>query len=141
MPDSSKAKSKLILLESDSATIQRFVRTASRLYEVVIERSASQAVALATADPSVGVFVAGASDEPPSSVLERVKSARADVLRVLLTEPTDLVSIVEGLHSGAIERTIQKPLEVDEVLSALAATSRHAILAGAGVGASHASVR
>ena len=114
-----KPKTKLILLESDAAEAARFTRVASRLYDVVLERDVKQALSVATSDPMVNVFVAGSCGVPATVVLERVKSARPDVLRVSLTDPLQLGSLIEGLHSGMIERTIQKPVGPEEVLIAI----------------------
>jgi ActR/RegA family two-component response regulator len=128
-----KPKSKLILLESDATTAARFTRVASRLYDVVLERDARQAVSLAISDPLVKVFVAGSCGKPQLAVaiLEQVRSARADVLRVSLTEPAELGMVIEGLHTGVIERTIQKPIQGDEIVAAITLPSRLATLAAA----------
>ena len=127
-----RIKSKLILLESDAATAARFSRVASRMYDVVIERDAKRAVSQAKCDPTVNVFVAGGSAVPSVAVLEQVKSTRADILRVCLTEPSELGAVIEGLHSGVIERTIQKPIDGEEILAAITPPSRMAALAAAG---------
>ena len=127
-----RIKSKLLLLESDAATAARFSRVASRLYEVIIERDAKRAISQVISDPSVNVFVAGASAVPTVAALERVKTARPDVLRVCLTEPSELGAVIEGLHSGVIERTIQKPIDGEEILAAITPPSRIATLAAAG---------
>jgi hypothetical protein len=132
-----KQKSKLILLECDATIATRFLRAASKLYDVTVERDAKRALELVTADASANVFVAGraAGGEFVLNVLAKVKVARADVLRVSLTDPADLGCIIEGLHSGVIERTIQKPFEDQEVLTAITLPSRLAMLSAiAGTG-------
>ena len=140
--EQSRPKSKLILLESDAVTATRFARVASRIYEVVIARDAKEAVSQVTSDPSVHVFVAGATGQPAqsaASVLERVKSARPDALRVSFTEPSELGAVIAGLHSGVIERTIQKPVDVEGILAAITPPSRLATLAaGCATPAKHA---
>ena len=129
MLEKPKPKSKLILLESDAGTADRFNRVASRLYVIVLERDVNQALSLASSEPSVAVFVAGVCGVPAATVLDRVKSARPDVLRVCLTEPSELGSVIEGLHSGVIERTVQKPIHGAEILAAITPPSRLATLA------------
>jgi ActR/RegA family two-component response regulator len=132
------SKSKLILLECDATTATRFTRAASKLYDVIGERDAKQAVERISADAGASVFVAGtaAGGESVLNVLASVKTARLDVLRVSLTDPADLGCIIEGLHSGIIERTIQKPFEGQEVLTAITLPSRLAMLSAiAGTGA------
>lgn len=125
-----KSKPKLILLECDATHAAKFMRVASKLYDVTAERDAKRAIELMTADSSVNVFVAGraAGGDSVLSVLACVKTARADVLRVSLTDPADLGCIIEGLHSGAIERTIQLPFEEQDVLTAITLPPRLAML-------------
>ena len=52
-------------------------------------------------------------------MLETAQRHAPDARRVLLTTYHDLASIVDGLHSGAIEKLVQKPFTVGELLSAI----------------------
>jgi DNA-binding NtrC family response regulator len=53
------------------------------------------------------------------SLLETARSCRPNARRVLMTTYHDLPSIVAGLHSGAIERLVQKPFTAAELLGAI----------------------
>jgi ActR/RegA family two-component response regulator len=44
---------------------------------------------------------------------------RPDARRVLLTTYNDLASIVQGLHSGAIDRLVQKPFTPADLMLAI----------------------
>ncbi len=52
-------------------------------------------------------------------ILESAKVLRPDVRRVLITRYSDLSGIVQGLHSGAINRMISKPLLRGELAAAV----------------------
>ena len=114
-------KRKLILLETDGVTIARVRRVAAALYDVCVELQAERALERVLTDPSVAVLIAGASGDGSSAVaiLERVQSARPDVLRVMLASPGHLGAVVQGLHSGAVERPAQKPIDEHELYNAL----------------------
>jgi ActR/RegA family two-component response regulator len=125
MLDKRIEKPRLILLETDSLAIARFTYAATRFYKVVSEQSAEDAVEAVIADPSVRMFVAGGRPGMSlAAIFGRVMMARPDVSRVALAEPNDLAAVIEGLHSGAIERTFNKPIDIHEVLAAIAQPSR-----------------
>jgi len=114
-------KRKLVLLETDAVTVARVRRIAGALYDVCVERQAERAEERVITDPSVAVLIAGASGDGSSaiSILERIRSARPDVLRVMLASPGHLGAVVQGLHSGAVERPAQKPVDDQELFTAL----------------------
>ena len=53
------------------------------------------------------------------SLLETARSCRPSARRILMTTYHDLPSIVAGLHSGAIERLVQKPFSAAELMAAI----------------------
>jgi len=53
------------------------------------------------------------------ALLEQVRVMRPAAKRVLLTTYHDLASIVEGIHSGAVELLIPKPFTAAELLAAV----------------------
>jgi ActR/RegA family two-component response regulator len=131
MPGSPTNKRKLVLLETDAVTVARTRRIAGTLYEVCVERETQRAIERVLSDSSVAVLIAGASGDGSSAVasLEHIKSARPDVLRVMLASPGHLAAVVQGLHSGAVERPAQKPIDDQELFNALV-TPRPAAAAG-----------
>jgi ActR/RegA family two-component response regulator len=52
-------------------------------------------------------------------LLDSARGIRSSVRRILLTDFCDLNIIVQGLHTGAIERIVYKPIYAPEVLGAL----------------------
>jgi ActR/RegA family two-component response regulator len=128
MTGSPTTKRKLILMETDAVTVARVRRVAGALYDVCVEPRAEHALERVVTDPSIAVLIAGASGDGSSAVslLERVQSARPDVLRVMLASPGHLGAVVQGLHSGAVERPAQKPVDERELFNALAAPRANA---------------
>lgn len=112
---------KLILLEMDPQTVDRFRRGAGRYYDVRVETALDDALALLKADATVAAFVAGTNrtGEAGISVLERVKMTRGDVLRIMLAAPSDLGTVIQGVHSGVVERSLNLPVSDSEILSAV----------------------
>lgn len=121
MAGSPSSKRKLVLLETDAVTVARVRRVAGVLYDVCVEQQAERAEERVLTDPSVAVLIAGASGDGSSavSILERIRSARPDVLRVMLASPGHLGAVVHGLHSGVVERPAQKPIDEQELYTAL----------------------
>jgi DNA-binding NtrC family response regulator len=123
MAESPTSKRKLILLETDGVTVARARRVAGALYDVIVEQEAERAFERLVTDSSVAVLIAGASGDGSSAValLERVQATRPDVLRIMLASPGHLGAVVRGLHSGAVERPAQKPIDEHELYNALVA--------------------
>jgi hypothetical protein len=114
-------KRKLVLLETDAVTVARVRRIAGALYDVCVEQQAERAEERVISDPSVAVLIAGASGDGSSAILilERIRSARPDVLRVMLASPGHLGAVVQGLHSGAVQAVCYQPLAARDLLAAL----------------------
>jgi DNA-binding response OmpR family regulator len=53
------------------------------------------------------------------AVLEKVRASRPAARRVLLAEADDFASLIVGLHSGAIEYLVHKPISPVELRAAL----------------------
>jgi ActR/RegA family two-component response regulator len=135
MRGSSTIKRKLVLLETDGVTVAQVRRIAGALYDVCVEQEAERAIERVVGDTSVSVLIAGASGDGSSavSVLEQIRSARPDVLRVMLASPGHLAAVIHGLHSGAVERPAQKPIDEQELHNALMAPRPVAVVSSAAV--------
>jgi ActR/RegA family two-component response regulator len=121
MAESPTTKRKLVLLETDGVTVARVRRVAGILYDVCVELDAKRAMERVRTDQSVAVLIAGASGDGSSAViiLESIRTSRPDVLRIMLASPGHLGAVVRGLHSGAVERPAQKPIDEQELLTAI----------------------
>jgi adenylate cyclase len=112
----------LIAVDDDPEALRHLTSVMEAHYKVLATSTPSRALAWLENDPSVAVIIV---DQVLKSglgldVLESAKTLRPDVRRVLITRYTDLAGIVHGLHSGAINRMVSKPLMVGELALALA---------------------
>jgi hypothetical protein len=123
-------KPKLILVETDAVAASRFSRQASKIYDVIVEPSAERALGLIHSDRNIVACVAGTKPGGQRSVtlLEKVKSVRSEVLRVMLAAPDDLSAIIGGLHSGAVQRSLQSPVADNELYAAITPPPASALL-------------
>jgi DNA-binding NtrC family response regulator len=51
------------------------------------------------------------------TMLQVAQKVRPEARRILIANYSELALFVEGLHSGAIQRTISKPIDAGELLS------------------------
>jgi len=118
---SSQARKKLVALDSDASELGRISRAASPWFQVITSRDPRRVLAMVETDPAIRVLVTEQVLSTASGValLETVRTCRPDVRRVLLTGYGDLATVIAGVHSGAIERLIYKPLVAAELLAAI----------------------
>jgi FixJ family two-component response regulator len=72
-------------------------------------------------DPHIGAIITEQVMRSGDGVqlLETVRTLRPQVRRIVLTTYTDLAAIIHGLHSGAIQALVQKPIVDSELLAAV----------------------
>lgn len=75
----------------------------------------SQNVTTVLVDQSVAALEGGGAIE----VLVNIRAMRPDARRVLLADHCNLAIIVQGIHSGVVERIIYKPITAFEVVAAI----------------------
>jgi eukaryotic-like serine/threonine-protein kinase len=88
---------------------------------VVPVRNPRRAIGMLEVDPSVQAIITEQVMRGANGVdlLDSIRTMRPGVRRVMLTSYSDLASIVGGLHSGAIQCLIQKPVTDAELLTAV----------------------
>lgn len=113
---------RLLVLDDDPTVVSQVGRLFASHYSVVHLSNPTRAMALLGADQSVRVFLTEQVMRFGNGVelLETVRTTRPDVRRVMLTNYSDLASIVAGLHSGAIQHLVQKPATDVELMAAVA---------------------
>jgi DNA-binding NarL/FixJ family response regulator len=77
---------------------------------------------LARTNPTVAVLMVEQTTTHGSSIelLKLIQFIRPSIRRVLLANPDQLAEIIEGLHCGALERIVYKPIREDDLLAAIA---------------------
>ena len=105
---------KLLAVTGDPQVIRRITESAGAWYTITPCRFPQQAMQLLARDRSIRLLVTE-HNSAHANFLDEVRDIRPDVLRVMLTAYSDLGSIVSGLHSGAIQRLVQKPIVMEEL--------------------------
>ena len=120
--NTSNGRPTLIAVDDDTNALANLTSAMESHYTVLATSNASRALAWLEKDPSVTVIVVDQVLKTGLGLdlLESAKTIRPDVRRVLITGYTDLASIIGGLHSGAINRMVSKPLVRGELTSVLA---------------------
>jgi ActR/RegA family two-component response regulator len=125
-------KRTIILLLRDDAVTRQVLRALGGMYVVSRVGNLSGAIALIRTDPHIAAIITeqGAANGDAIESLETVRAVQPQVRRIMLTSYADLTSIVHGLHSGAVQSLVQKPVSEDELLAALCSGMPQAAEAG-----------
>ena len=116
-----QSKPTLIALDGDEAVLRTIARAAAPYYQALVTRDARRFIAWLENTPGVAAILTEHVLQNASGValLQSARTMRPKARRVLLTTYHDLASIVDGLHSGAIEHLVQKPFTPAELLQAI----------------------
>jgi hypothetical protein len=115
------ARRKVILLDSEEQVMRQVSRVFGGAFIVIHVQNPRTVIGLLeTDDAIVGVITeqvlrCGAGVD----LLETVRSFRPAVRRVMLTGYSDMAAIVVGIHSGAIQSLLHKPVGDTELLTAI----------------------
>ncbi|MCW3005268.1 MAG: hypothetical protein JWQ20_4566 [Conexibacter sp.] len=114
-------KPPLIALDGDDAVLRTIAQVAAPYYLVLATRDPRKLLGWLEHYADVAAVVTEHVLQTASgvSLLQSVRTMRPAARRVLLTPYHDLASIVDGLHSGAIERLVAKPFTHAELLTAI----------------------
>jgi DNA-binding NarL/FixJ family response regulator len=112
----------LLVFYEDARALREIEGPASRLFRIEATRSADRVSNLARTNPAVVVLMVEQTQTHGSSVelLKLVQFIRPSIRRVLLANPDQLAEIIDGLHCGAVERIVYKPIKQDDLLAAIA---------------------
>ncbi len=128
---SNSGRKKLLVLDFDSKTLLDVTALAKQWYDVLTTREPEMALSWLSDQTSISVLVTEniTGTFKGLNFLDRVRVVSPDTRRVVATAFTDLAMLVEGLHSGAIQKLVQKPILRNELLAAIAP---EALTSGAG---------
>lgn len=115
------AKPKLLVLTTDPTLWRHVALLAQSHFDLLAASTGQQAMKLLGGNEPVRVLLASSqlAGERGLSVLEQAMARYPLVRRVLLTEPDDLRTIVEGLHRGVVQHLAYVPIHAQELLAAL----------------------
>ena len=112
----------ILVLDDDAEILTQIARATSGQYRVLPTSSPTRALAILETDPKVQIFITEQVMRCGNGVdlLEAARTMKPDVRRVMLTNYSDLASIIPGLHSGTIQALAQKPATEAELIAAIA---------------------
>jgi DNA-binding NtrC family response regulator len=122
-------KRKMVVLDGDRTTLHDVCAVAKVWYDVLPASDPRKALAWLRNEPGVSIFVTEHVDQSfdGMSLLEKVRTMHPDIQRIVMTTYSDLARLIVGLHSGAIQKLVQKPIDRVEFLTAVAPTEAHAV--------------
>lgn len=111
----------LIVLDGDDHAVRQVSKVLSGACLITHVRNSRSAIAMIESDPHIGAIITEQVMRSGDGVqlLETVRTLRPQVRRIILTTYTDLATIIQGLHSGAIQTLVQKPIVDSELLAAV----------------------
>jgi DNA-binding NtrC family response regulator len=127
----SRLKPTLLALDNDDTVLRQIARVLAGQFHVLQVRQPLRAIGMLEAQRDIRVFITEQvmSTADGVELLETARTLRPDVRRIMLTTYTDLAAIVGGLHSGAVERLVQKPVSDAELLAVVCPELRQATVA------------
>jgi DNA-binding NtrC family response regulator len=112
----------IIAVDEDTRMLRQIPELLGQQCEVLITTDTRKAMAWLAQNHSVSSILVGEliRGEAGLEVLKTARELRPEVRRVLITGYADLPSIVDGLHTGVIDRLLAKPLVPTELSTAVA---------------------
>jgi DNA-binding NtrC family response regulator len=112
----------VLAVDDDSQVLRQISDFLKPNFNVLTTRDSQRAIEWLQKDPSIVIIIVEQILRSGLGVelLETVRKTRPEIHRVLITRYCDLPSIVHGLHNGAIQRTISKPITHAELTATLA---------------------
>jgi DNA-binding NtrC family response regulator len=111
----------LIALDDDVQTLDAVNEIAATRFKVVTTRNPQKALAVVRDEASSAVLIVALRLRGTTAlaVLRAAQTLRPNIRRVVMAGPGNLAELIEGLHSGAVERIIYKPIRTAELLAAI----------------------
>src|ERR1700722_2541864 len=116
-----RMKRKCLVVGADKKTLQHVKEAASHWYDVLDTIDPEQSLKLLQSHSDVSVIITQHDSESFDSLtfLESVRASFPDIRRVVMTTYVDLSRIVQGLHSGTIQKLVQRPINPPELQQAI----------------------
>ncbi len=111
----------LLALDGDQTILRAIAQIAAPYYETLTTGDPRRLLGWLEAYDDVAAIITEHVLETAIGVtlLESARNMRPRVRRVLMTTYHDLSAIIDGIHSGAIERLVPKPFNANELLGAI----------------------
>jgi len=111
----------LLVLDEDTQSVREIEAITTAWFNVITTRSPQRALTVLHSDTTVAVLLAdqNLSSTKGLTVLKAAQTLRPAIRRVLMAQAGQLSEIIEGLHSGAVERVVYKPIRANDLVAAL----------------------
>jgi len=116
-----RTQSKLIALDANRQALAEVARIARPWYDVLSTGNPRQAKTWLNEQTDIAVFVTDLETQKfeGTSLLEDVQTQFPGVRRIVLTSYSDLGLLIQGLHNGAIQKLVEKPIDGTELMAAI----------------------
>ena len=123
----------LVVLDDDAEILRQISKAMKHRFTVLCTSESDRAMAWVRNDKSVKLLMVGQDVRGGTGilVLESAMQIRPEVRRILMTSYTDLATLMHGLHSGTIHRTVGKSSLHEELASLGAHAPAHRAAAAA----------
>ena len=116
--------SKVLVVFENPATLKELLAAAGGL-EILPLRDRRQASAFVKAYPNLKAVVV---EQTPASkafleTLQNLQAAAPKLRRIALSDSSDLLCVIEGVHSGAIDAVVYRPIDARHLQAALLDTA------------------
>lgn len=122
----SAAKKKVIAVSLDVNTTRQVGKIVSPIIDLTTVSNAVAAMSLVDDMDVSAIIVDTQSGLDAMQLLESVRERKADVRRILVTDVENLAGIIQGLHSGTVQRVVYKPMTPQAIVAAVCATQKAA---------------
>jgi DNA-binding NtrC family response regulator len=108
----------IVAVDNDVRTLDRIRTILEGTHTVWATADAKRALAWLQNDPTVIAVLVGhdLNGGQALGLLDAARNVRPEARRILIANYSDLANFVEGLHTGAIQRTISKPIDAAELM-------------------------
>jgi DNA-binding NtrC family response regulator len=108
----------IVAVEEDVRTLDRISTILDSAFVVLATADVKRAMTWLQNDTTVCAVIAGQNIRGAKGLelLTAAQRLRPNARRILIASYSDLAAFMEGLHTGAVERTISKPIDAAELL-------------------------
>jgi PleD family two-component response regulator len=113
----------LVALDEDSQTLREIEDILSEWFDVTATRSPQRALIAVQSNPTVFAIVTSHSLKGATglAVLRAAQTLKPNVRRVLLASAGQLAEVIDGLHSGTVDRVAYRPIRAGELAATVGA--------------------